>query len=91
MSTVRLNEEDEILLERLRARYILMGKKITKKELLGQLIRQSAKKYEEEQLPEDTSELETDPAWILLRKPMKWGIQDTSTTVDEYLYKRKGA
>ncbi|MFQ6124833.1 MAG: hypothetical protein ACE5R6_09565 [Candidatus Heimdallarchaeota archaeon] len=91
MSTVRLDEEDEILLERLRARYILLGKKMTKKELLGQLIKQAAKKYEKVQIPEDTSDLETDPAWILLQKPRKWGIRDTSTTVDDYLYQRKGA
>lgn len=86
MSTVRLNKDDEDLLERLRARYILMGKKMTKKEILGQLIRQEAKKFEEEVNNHDLLELEKDIAWKLLQKPLKWGIKDTSTTVDEYLY-----
>lgn len=86
MTTVRLGKDDEELLERLRARYILMGKKMTKKELLGQLIRQESKKYENEQLKHPLPKLEEDSAWILLQSPIKWGIKDTSTTVDKYLY-----
>ncbi len=85
MTTVRLDKDDEELLDRLRARYILMGKKMTKKEILGQLIRQEAKKYEDEQT-RAPGKLEEDPAWILLDKAKKWGIKDTSTTVDKYLY-----
>ena len=87
MTTVRLNKDDEDLLERLRARYILMGKKLTKKEILGQLIRQEARKFEEESEERHLPGLEEDPAWILLSSPVKWGIKDTSTTVDNYLYK----
>ncbi|MFW9856657.1 MAG: hypothetical protein ACFFFG_16520 [Candidatus Thorarchaeota archaeon] len=86
MTTVRLNKDDEDLLERLRARYILMGKKMTKKEILGQLIRQEAKKFEEELNNQHLPKLEEDIAWKLLQTPTKWGIKDTSTTVDEYLY-----
>ncbi len=86
MTTVRLNKDDEDLLERLRARYILMGKKMTKKEILGNLIRQEAKKFEDEVLNHHLPSLEDDFAWKLLQKPIKWGIKDTSTTVDEYLY-----
>ena len=86
MTTVRLNKDDEDLLDRLRARYILMGKKMTKKEILGQLIRQEAKKFEEELNDHHLPKLEQDSAWQLLQKPLKWGIKDTSTTVDEYLY-----
>ncbi len=86
MTTVRLNKDDEDLLERLRARYILMGKKMTKKEILGQLIRQEAKKFEEEVIDHHLPKLEEDFAWRLLKKPVKWGIKDTSITVDEYLY-----
>ncbi len=62
MSTVRLSKEDEKLLERLRAQYILMGKKMTKKDLLGQLIRKEAKRIEytdSSALPK----LEKDLAW----------------------------
>ncbi len=47
MTTVRLTEEDDVLLERLRAKYILLGNKMTKKEILGHLIRKEARKYEE--------------------------------------------
>lgn len=86
MTTVRLSKDDEELLDRLRARYILMGKKMTKKEILGQLIRQEAKKFEEEISDHHLPKLEQDYAWKLLQKPLKWGIKDTSTTVDEHLY-----
>ena len=89
MSTVRLSKEDEKLLERLRAQYILMGKKMTKKDLLGQLIRKEAKRIEytdSSALPK----LEKDLAWQLLEKPESWGIRDTSVTVDDFLYRRKG-
>ncbi|MHA2294098.1 MAG: hypothetical protein ACXACK_18210 [Candidatus Hodarchaeales archaeon] len=86
MTTVRLSKDDEDLLERLRARYILMGKKMTKKEILGKLIRHEAKKFEDQPVNHHLPELEDDIAWNLLFKPMKWGIKDTSTTVDEHLY-----
>ena len=86
MTTVRLSKDDEDLLERLRARYILMGKKLTKKEILGNLIRQEAKKFEDEIVDLHLPKLEEDSAWKLLSKPIKWGIKDTSTTVDKYLY-----
>ena len=59
---------------------------MTKKEILGQLIRQESRKYEDEQLKHPLPKLEEDPAWILLQSPIKWGIKDTSTTVDKYLY-----
>ena len=86
VTTVRLNKDDEDLLERLRARYILMGKKMTKKEILGQLIRQEAKKFEDEIINHNLPKLEEDFGWRLLQTPVKWGIKDTSTTVDKYLY-----
>jgi len=86
MTTVRLSKDDEDLLERLRARYVLMGKKMTKKEILGQLIRQETKKYEEEYNVKHLPKLEKDPAWKLLHSPLRWGIKDTSTTVDNHLY-----
>lgn len=86
MTTVRLSKDDEDLLERLRARYILMGKKLTKKEILGNLIRQEAKKFENEVIDPHLPKLEDDIAWKLLRTPLKWGIKDTSTTVDKHLY-----
>ncbi len=86
MTTVRLSKDDEDLLERLRARYILMGKKYTKKEILGILIREEAKKFEDEVVNHHLPKLEEDYAWKFLYKPIKWGIKDTSTTVDAHLY-----
>ncbi len=86
MTTVRLNKDDEDLLERLSAKYVLLGKKMTKKEILGQLIRHEAKKFEEESKDLHLPKLEEDSAWKLLQSPVKWGIKDTSTTVDDYIY-----
>ena len=66
-----------------------MGKKMTKKDLLGQLIKKEAKRIEytnSSALPV----LEQDIAWQLLDKPESWGIRDTSVTVDDFLYRRKG-
>ena len=91
MTTVRISPEDDKLLEQIRSKNILKGIKMSKNEILSELIRKS---YHEMGLlannsVESIQPLDEDPAWLLLRKPLKWGIKDTSTTVDQYLYKDK--
>ena len=90
VTTIRLDETDDELLERIRAKLILMGKKVTKKEILGRLIREDHEKLDliNDAELHDAPPLFEDPAWKMLSSPISWGISDTSTTVDEYLYSK---
>jgi hypothetical protein len=81
MSTVRLDEQHAKMLDDLKAKLTLQGKKISKQELIGKIIEVASKNTDslfEDQPPEaiDDDEL----------KVFDWGVSDTSTTVDEYLY-----
>ena len=89
MANVRIDDEDNQLLEQIRAYYILKGKKKTKKGIMKELIRKKASEVTDIKLISKTVEtpLEEDITWILLNKPLSWGIKDTSTTVDQHLYK----
>ena len=88
MATLRIDNEDDELLERIRAQYILKGVKKTKKEILKELIAQKVKEMHDLEIleEEETESVEEDYAWKMLEKAPKWGIKDTSTTVDQYLY-----
>ena len=85
--SIRIDKEHNEMLDKLIARLILMGKKITKKELIGHLIETAAK--EENSIAELNKNLglEDDPLWIGLSKTHKSGIKDLSTSVDQLLYK----
>ena len=87
MATLRIDNEDDELLERIRAQYILKGIKKTKKEILKEIIAQKVKEMHDlEIMEEETESIEEDYAWKMLDKAPDWGIKDTSTTVDQYLY-----
>ena len=87
MATLRIDNEDDELLERIRAQYILKGIKKTKKEILKEIIAQKVKEMHDlEIMEEETESIEEDYAWKMLDKTPDWGIKDTSTTVDQYLY-----
>ena len=88
MTTVKIDTEDDASLEKLRAKMILRGKKMTKKDIIGELIRKATK--EEEVYTDDGIDmsvpLDKDPMWDILHSPDPTEITDTSTNVDEYLY-----
>lgn len=88
MATLRIDNEDDELLERIRAQYILKGVKKTKKEIIKELIEQKVKEMHDLEImeEEETEPVEEDYAWKMLEKAPNWGIKDTSTTVDKYLY-----
>ena len=88
MATIRIDNEDDELLEKIRAQYILKGIKKTKKEIIKELIAQKVKEMHDLEIIEEKTEelIEEDFAWRMLEKAPDWGINDTSTTVDEYLY-----
>ena len=90
MATLRIDNEDDELLEKIRAQYILKGIKKSKKDIIKELITKKAQEiYELQLLEENEDPLEEDYAWKMLDKPLDWGITDTSKTVDYYLYGRK--
>ena len=65
-----------------------MGKKVTKKEILGRLIREDHERLNliSDAELQDAPPLFEDPAWKMLSSSISWGISDSSTTIGEYLY-----
>ncbi|MHA1983565.1 MAG: hypothetical protein ACW967_04345 [Candidatus Hodarchaeales archaeon] len=88
MTTVKLDSEDDEILEKLRAKMILRGKKMTKKEILGKLIKQASTQEEfyDADVLNQSFPLEEDPFWVILQKPDKLELTDTSTKIDDYVY-----
>nr|MDO8111232.1 hypothetical protein [Candidatus Sigynarchaeota archaeon] len=81
MSTVRLDEKHSKMLDELKAKLTLQGKKISKQEIVGRIIEIASNNNEilldeQPQAANDVDEL----------KIFDWGISDTSTTVDQHLY-----
>jgi len=74
----------ETLLEEVRVRN---GIRLTAEELISRAIEFAMKRIDEfteeiRVLPP----LEEDPAWKMLRRPVRWGVRDASARVDECLY-----
>lgn len=86
MSTIRIDEKHQKLLDRLIANLTLKGKKTNKKKLISELIEnalhQEGYSLDESRLPP----LAEDPAWILLDDCFSSGIDDLSENIDTYLY-----
>ncbi|HMF32843.1 MAG TPA: hypothetical protein VKK79_15570 [Candidatus Lokiarchaeia archaeon] len=80
MSTVRLDERHAKMLDDIRARCILRGVKVTKQELMSRLIERASEDetlvFGHEAKVPATGEI----------KVFDWGVDDTSSTVDKYLY-----
>ena len=86
MSTIRIGEKHQKLLEKLLATLVLKGKKTNKKQLIGDLIENAS--HQEGISVDDNSlpPLHEDPAWINLEDCFSSGIEDLSENVDKYLY-----
>ena len=88
MPTVKIDVEEDELLEKLRAKMILRGKKRTKKDILADLIKKAD--VEEEMYNSDKIDnslpLEKDPMWKILNNPDKTGLSNTSINIDEHIY-----
>ena len=88
MPTVKIDNQIDELLEKLRAKMIMRGVKKTKKDILSELI---LREYKSEELLDDdnidtTIPLEEDPIWEILNNPDKTGIKDSSTNIDDFIY-----
>ena len=87
MTTVKIDPNDDELLETLRAKMILRGIKKTKKEILGELIKKAT---EEENLFNnnfDRFEIENDSLWQMINNPVELDMDDTSINIDNHIYK----
>ena len=87
MSTIRIDEDHQKMLEKLIATFILRGKKTNKKQLIGELIEKALKSEGIMVNDSELSPLEEDPAWINLDDCISSGISDLSENIDEYLYR----
>ncbi len=90
MSTIRIDDEHQEMLDHLLAKLTLRGKKMKKKDFIGHLIETAA---QSDVFLTDFMELpplSEDPAWIGLKKTFKLGYANLSETVDQELYKLDG-
>lgn len=89
--TVKLDKSRKESLERFVAELVLKeGLKVTYQEALGLMVEYSLEnKHELVKRLKSLPPLEDDPAWKLLDEPDDWGVDDSSDTVDEYLYGSK--
>jgi hypothetical protein len=89
-ATIKIQQEEKEKLDKFLAALLLHeGIKITLQEAVGLLIDYGLENQDEivkrlKELPA----LEEDPAWKCLENPMRWGIRDSSTRIDEFLYGR---
>ena len=90
MSTIRINKKHQEILDRLLARLVLQGKKINKKDFIGQLIEKAAQNDSILNIYDGFLPLSEDPAWIGLQKTYKLGHTNLSESVDQELYKLDG-
>ncbi len=90
MSSIRIDKKHSKILDKLIARMTLKGQKISKKQLVGELIELAAAEEQKISKFNELPDLKEDPAWKGLSKTYKSGIKDLSTSVDQLLYRLEG-
>ncbi|MHA2297356.1 MAG: hypothetical protein ACXAEU_07005 [Candidatus Hodarchaeales archaeon] len=86
MSTVRLKDKHNRLLDKLYGYYRQRGIPVTKQDIVGNLIEDAVKKEGLIGDEQENSLDSLDQFFSLLDSAPDWGVTDTSTTVDDYLY-----
>ena len=89
VSTVRLKDKHKRLLDKLYGYYRQKGNSLTKQDIIGSLIEDAARKEGLEESDSEKSLDSVDQFFSLLDNAPGWGVTDTSTTVDDYLYGSK--
>jgi hypothetical protein len=85
---IKIEERKKAKVDRFLASLMLQeNKKITTQEAIGLMIDYALENEDEivkklKQLPV----LEDDPAWKALNNPKHWGVKDSSTRIDEFVY-----
>ena len=86
-TTVKIDEEHKQKLERyLASRFLKRGEKISMQRALGMAVDHALECVKFAEKLEKLPPLEEDPAWIMLQKPMNWGVKDLSKNIDKYVY-----
>jgi hypothetical protein len=88
-TTVKLNDQIKREIENLQAQILIkQNRKLTQQEIMEKLI-EFALKFAINIFGslEENKPVEEDYAWKMLDNPLKWGIKDSSTTLDEKLYR----
>ena len=88
VTTLRISDDINRKLEEFLALLLLRkGVKVDKKTFVEKAILWAMQSEDFlREITGDVVPLEEDPAWILLDKPKRWGVEDSSTRIDEYLY-----
>jgi len=84
---MKLNNKIKREIENLQAQILInQHRNLTQQEIMEKLI-EFALKFAESifGILEENKPLEDDYAWKILDHPLKWGIKDSSTTIDEKL------
>jgi hypothetical protein len=85
---IKIEERKKAKVERFLASLVLQENlKITTQEAIGLMIDYALENEEEivkklKQMPA----LEDDPAWKALNNPKRWGVKDSSSRIDEFVY-----
>ncbi len=86
-TTIRIEEEKKLKLQRLAAGIFLSGdRKMTEQELLSRVIDFAVEHKEEFIKQKKGRATGKDTAWRLLNRPFKTGIRDLASSVDKTLY-----
>ena len=89
MSTIRIDEKHQKLLDKLIANMILRGRKMNKKKIIGELI-ENALISEGIPIEDKLIPIEEDPAWTGLNETFHLGFPELSENVDALLYQIDG-
>ena len=89
MSTIRIDEKHQKLLDKLIANMVLRGRKMNKKKFIGELI-ENALISEGIPINDKLIPLEEDPAWIGLKDTFHLEFPELSENVDALLYRLDG-
>jgi len=88
-TTMKINDQIKREIENLQAQILInQHRKLTQQEIMEKLI-EFALKFAVNIFGalEENKPVEDDYAWKMLENPLKWGIKDSSTNIDENLYR----
>ena len=83
-SSVKISSDAKIILDTIHQRLRTIGIKVTEQKILNVLIEHSDMESIKKLLQK-----EENTALLMLEKPARWGVSDSSTSVDKYVYGEK--
>ena len=83
-ASVKISSDAKIILDTIHQRLRTLGIKVTEQKILNILIEHSDMESIKKLLQK-----EDNTALLMLEKPAHWGVSDSSTSVDKYVYGEK--